>query len=606
MTRTVPIGDYGVIGNTRTAALVAPDGAIDWWCVPRFDNAPLFGRLVAGEDGGHFQISPVEPARGVRRWYRPGTATLVTTWSLDGGELELSDTLVGDVEGRLLPGTLLVRRIACRGRPLRIIVLLAPRFGYGRHAPARDGHRGGALVFERGDLAVAVTADGLDVVPDRPVEAALAPGRAVTVALSVARREPLIIVPPGQAAEVAEQDENHWRRWSAGLRLPAAHRDIVTRSLITLRLLTYSPSGAPVAAPTTSLPELIGGGRNWDYRFAWPRDASIGIAAFLAAGRHEEARAFLSWLLHASRLTRPRLPVLFTLLGQPGPREQELAGWPGYADSRPVRSGNAASEQHQLDNYGWVLEGAWLLTRAGHRLRGETWRTMSVLADHVAGTWPLPDAGMWEKRGPPQHHVHSKLMAWSALDRGIRIASARNESAGRRTRRWVQQRNALAADIRNAGYDAAAGSYTATYGSADLDAALLQLPGLGFEPPGSPRLAGTVEAVRVRLGAGGPLVYRYLPGTDGLEGGEAAFLPCSFWLVEALALTGRRDEAVDLFDRLCALGGPLGLYGEELDPTTLEHLGNYPQALTHSALVLAAVTLSATDRDASVGVELRR
>lgn len=589
--RRVPIGDYGMIGDTRSAALVAPDGSIDWWCVPSFDSPPLFGRLVGGDAAGAFQISPAERVRATRRTYLPDTATLVTTWLLDGAELELVDGLVGEVTGRLLPASLLVRRLSCRGRPARVRLLLAPRFGYERQAAARVGRLGSALVFQRGDLAIAATADGVELAPDQPVEAEVAPGSSVTVALAASSRGPLVVVPPDVACDALARDERRWRSWSASLHAPTA-RDAVTRSLITLRLLTYSPSGAPVAAPTTSLPELIGGGRNWDYRFAWPRDASIGIAAFLAAGRESEARAFLAWLLHASRLARPHLPVLFTLRGQHGPGERALTDWPGYADSRPVRRGNGANLQHQLDGYGWVLDAAWLLEAAGHRLYTETWRTMAGFADHVAATWRLPDAGIWEQRGEPAHHVHSKLMAWVALDRAARTASRRGDRRGKRTARWIHERDALGADIRARGFDESLGAYTRAYGSPDLDAAVLLLPVLEFDPPTSPRVLGTIDAIRRQLGAGGPLVYRYLPGSDGLDGGEGAFLPCSFWLVQALARTGRHDEAMQLFDDLLELGRPLGLYGEEMDPTSHDHLGNYPQALTHAALIQAALALA--------------
>jgi GH15 family glucan-1,4-alpha-glucosidase len=347
-----------------------------------------------------------------------------------------------------------------------------------------------------------------------------------------------------------------------------------------------------VAAPTTSLPEQLGGSRNWDYRYAWPRDASIGIAAFLGVGKDREAHAFLAWLLHASRLARPRLPALFTLDGRPGPRERVLHGWPGYAGSVPVRAGNGASDQHQLDGYGWVLDAAWLLTDAGHRLDGETWRTMRGFADRVARTWQLPDAGIWERRDAPRHHVHSKLMAWLALDRAARIADGRGGRHHRRAEAWRHARDRLGADLRHHGYDERLGAYTAAYGSTDLDASVLLLPLVGVEPSGSPRLAGTVDAIRSRLGAGGPLLHRYLDD-DGLPGAEGAFLPCSFWLVQALTVLGRRDEAEELFTELVSLGGPLGLYPEEMDPGTKQHLGNFPQALTHAALLQAALALSA-------------
>jgi GH15 family glucan-1,4-alpha-glucosidase len=593
MTARVPIGDYGVIGDTRTAALVAPDGSIDWWCVPRFDGPPLFGRLVGGPEAGWFTVGPTAGALVAGRAYRPDTATLTSTWSVEGGELELVDALVAEVEGRFLPATVLVRRLTAHGRSVRARIHVVPRFGYGREAARRVSQRAGAVVCEYGDLAVAVTCDGPTIEVDRPVDFDVEPGEPVTIVVTVAHRQPLIVVPPTVAVAELARDESGWRSWAAGIGVVDPYRDAVVRSLITLQLLTYSPSGAPVAAPTTSLPERLGGDRNWDYRFAWPRDASIGIAAFLATGKPQEARAFLAWLLHASRLSRPCLPVLFTLDGRPGRREAELADWPGYAGSRPVRVGNGAARQHQLDGYGWVLDAAWRLTDAGHRLHGETWRVVTGLADHVAATWTEPDAGIWERRASPAHHVHSKLMAWLALDRTLRIAMARGDRRAPRQRRWSDARDALVDDIRTLGFDAAQGAYTGAYGSTELDAAVL-LPVLEFETAANPRVVGTIDAVRRRLSACGPLLYRYSPGTDGLAGGEGAFLPCSFWLVQALARTGRHGEAAALFDELISLGGPLGLYGEEMDPTTGEHLGNFPQALTHAALVQAAVALGAT------------
>jgi GH15 family glucan-1,4-alpha-glucosidase len=591
--RRVPVGDYGLIGDTRSAGLVAPYGSIDWWCAPRFDDPPIFGRLVGGDEAGWFSIGPGEAAAVAGRAYRPDTVTLTTTWAVEGGELELADSLVAEVEGRFLPATVLVRQLTARGRAVRARLHLAPRFGYDRQPPRRIGRRASALVCEGRDLAIAVTSDGPTVETDHPVDFEVHPTKPVTIVVTAARRSMLIVVPPALAAAEIARDEAGWRAWAAGIQV-ADHREAVVRSLITLQLLTYSPSGAPVAAPTTSLPEQIGGDRNWDYRYAWPRDASIGIAAFLAAGKPREARGFLAWLLHASRLSRPHLPVLFTLDGRPGPAERELDAWPGYAGSRPVRVGNGAARQHQLDGYGWVVDAAWLLTDAGHHLYGETWRAVAAFADQVAATWTAPDAGIWEQRAEPAHHVHSKLMAWLALERATRIAAARGDRHQRRMRRWTAARDALADDIRSRGFDPAQRAYTAAYGSSELDAAVLVLPLLGLEPASSPRVVGTVDAIRRQLSAGGPLLYRYPPGTDGLAGGEGAFLPCSFWLVQALARTGRPDEAAALFEELLPLGGPLGLYGEEMDPVTGEHLGNYPQALTHAALVQAALSLTRT------------
>ncbi|MBK5222226.1 MAG: glycoside hydrolase family 15 protein [Acidimicrobiia bacterium] len=589
--RRVPIGDYGLIGDTRTAALVAPDGAIDWWCLPRFDSPPVFGRVVGGDDAGSFETGPAEPARLERRRYRDGTATLETTWAVDGGQLTLADSMIAEVAGRLLPATTLVRRLASRGRPVEVAVRLSPRLGEGRARPARIRQHKGALVVEHQGLAMAVLTDGperLDV--DERVVFTVDPSRPLTIVVGVSDRTPLVFVPPALARAEAERDERGWRRWAEGIVTAPEHRATVVRSLLTLQLLTYSPSGAPVAAPTTSLPELLGGSRNWDYRYAWPRDASIGIAAFLTAGKDREARAFLAWLLHASRLARPRLPALLTLHGRPGPAERELHDWPGYAESRPVRTGNGAADQHQLDGYGWVLDAAWLLTRAGHRLDGETWRAMRAFADHVAATWHLPDAGIWERRDKPRHHVHSKLMAWLALDRAVRIALERGGRAARRAPGWEAARDRVAADVRANGFDPRLGAYTAAYGTSELDAAVLFLPILGIEPAGSARVAGTVDAIRERLGAGGPLIYRYLED-DGLPGREGAFLPCSFWLVQALSGIGRRAEAREMFDELVALGGPLGLFAEEMDPRSGEQLGNFPQALTHASLLQAAAAL---------------
>jgi GH15 family glucan-1,4-alpha-glucosidase len=589
--RTIPIGDYGLIGDTRTAALVAPDGSIDWLCLPRFDSPPVFGRLVGGAQAGHFLIGPDEPATPAGRRYRGDTATLETEWAIDGGRLVLTDSMVGEVNGRLLPDVLLVRRITSQGRPIRVRVELFPRFGYQRDRARRPRHLNDYLLMDHGDTAIAVTT-GTEhrLEPDHPNVVELRPERPITVVMAANHRGPLCLVPSAVGALEAERDEHRWQHWADSLATGPHHRQAMVRSFITLQLLTYSPSGAPVAAPTTSLPEEVGGSRNWDYRYAWPRDASTGISAFLSAGKDREARGFHAWLLHASRLARPKLPALFTLDGRPAPRERELEGWPGYANSRPVRIGNGARAQHQLDGYGWVLDAAWQLTRTGHHLDSETWRTMRAFANHVTRNWMLPDAGIWERRDPPRHHVHSKLMAWVALDRAIQIAERRGDTP-RRLTQWRAEAGILGEEIARRAFDPQLGCYTAAYGSPDLDAALLLLPWTGFEPADSPRVAGTIDIIRRELGAGGPLLYRYRD-PDGLSGGEGAFLPCSFWLVHALAQTGRRQQAETLFEELLGVGSELGLYAEEMEPGTYDHLGNYPQALTHSALIQAATALN--------------
>lgn len=584
------IADYGLIGDTRTAALVSSGGAIDWMCVPHFDDEPVFGRLVGGPDAGTFRVGPTAGIAPTARRYRPGTATLETMWELGSRHLTLTEGMVAELDGQLLPATLLVRRLTVDGGPVEVAVEFDPRRGAGHRRPTTRVRREG-VVCTWGALAVALdTSPRVDIEVGRPVLVTVRPDRPVTFVLSAAFREPLVAVPPDVAWRALEADERRWEAWTAAIDTDLPFRDAVVRSLLTLRLLSYSPSGAPVAAPTTSLPEELGGSRNWDYRYAWPRDASIGVAAFVGVGMPEEALKFLAWLRHASRLDRPRLPVLLTLHGKHPHPERHLDGWPGYRDSRPVRSGNGAADQHQLDGYGWVLDAAWVLTEAGERLDSETWRAMAGFADEIAARWRVPDAGIWEVRGEPRHHVHSKLMAWLGLDRALRIAATRRVSPARR-RRWQTERAAIADELVARGFDSRKRAYTRTYGSDDLDAAVLVLPLVGVEAPDSPRVRDTVDAIARELTARGPLLYRYVPGDDGLDGVEGAFVPCAFWLVQALALTGRIDEANDRFAALVDLASPLGLFAEEIDPATGEHLGNFPQALSHAALVQSALAL---------------
>jgi GH15 family glucan-1,4-alpha-glucosidase len=587
------ISDYALIGDTRTAALCSSSGSIDWLCLPRFDSDPVFGRLVAVETAGSFYITP-EDGQHMSRRYRDGSAVLETTWRTASGELVLTDGMVPEVSGKLLPQLMLVRSASCREGSVRLRILFDPRLGLHGEMP-RSSRRGSLLLFRWGSLALSLEASSqIDLVPGQETTVCLRRGDVLTFVMGVADRAPLIFVKPNAALDLIDRTDTWWRGWSSDVTYDGPARGDVIRSLITLRLLTFSPSGAPVAAPTTSLPEVVGGIRNWDYRFSWPRDASIGLAAFLAVGKVEEARSFLHWLLHASRLTRPRLEVLYTIYGKPGPRESELFDVTGYRGSKPVRVGNAASHQHQLDVYGWVLDAAWLLCRSGHGLHGAVWRALSRVADFVASRWRDPDAGIWEVRGERAHYVHSKLMAWLALDRALRISQSHRTRMAR-VRLWTTQRNALQVEIRREGFDQALGSYVWAYGTKDLDAALLILPILDFDDPASARVTGTIDAIRKELGLDGGLLYRYRPGIDGLEGREGAFMPCSFWLVQALARLGRINEAVELFEGLLRLSNDVGLLPEEIDPVTKDHLGNFPQAFTHATVVQAALAIQDAD-----------
>lgn len=581
------IGDHALIGDGRTAALCTSGGTIDWFCLPRFDSDPVFGSLVGGPRAGRFSIQ-VDARRSGRR-YRDGSAVLETRWETDGSRVLLTEGMVLHASGRLLPQSLLVRRLEVQGAPVPVRVRFDPANGLGGGRPP-VARRHGGLVFTRGATALELrTSPEIDIEPGVDVPFTLTPDHPVTFSVSVSDRQPLVLVPPDRAFELLEETDRWWKRWAEGISYAGSQRGAVLRSLITLRLLTYTPSGAPVAAPTTSLPEDLGGIRNWDYRYAWPRDAAIGVSAFLQTGLPDEAHSFLHWLTVASRLTRPRLQVVYTLDGKPGLAESEVEDAPGFRGSRPVRLGNAAATQHQLDVYGWVVGAAWQVNRFGGSLHPATWRAIAGFADHVAEAWPEPDAGIWEERSEPVHHVHSKAMAWVALDRAIRIAETRRVGS-RRVGRWESERDSLRREIDAKGFDREANTFVRAYGSRELDAALLTLAAFDYEEDAS-RLTSTIDAIRSELGAGGPLLYRYPPGRDGLEGGEGAFLPCSFWLVEALASTGRRDEAAELFEQMRGRSNDVGLYAEEMDPTTGEHLGNFPQALTHGSLVRAALAL---------------
>jgi GH15 family glucan-1,4-alpha-glucosidase len=587
----VSIDDLGLIGDTRTAALVGPGGTVEWLCLPRFDSEPVFGRLVGGPAAGVFTIEPAAADwRVLRRRYRPRSAVLETVWAVGSGQVTLTEAMLPEVTGRLLPPTLLVRRVEVQGDPVDVTVTFGPRgrvAGTGRATSRRQD----MLVVSWGRLAIALTSTiGDRMAVDKPVTVTVSSGVPLVFALSVADGEPLVRVEPMAASRLLDEVDRWWQGWCVGIGDSHPFHEAVARSAITLRLLTYAPSGALVAAPTTSLPEEIGGTRNWDYRFAWARDASIAMSSFLCLGRTHEARSFLYWMLHAGRLSRPNLACMFTLDGAPVADETVLDGWPGYRDSPPVRVGNSAGGQHQLDAYGWVVDAVWNYGEAGGEIFAEMWRMVAGLADTVAARWSQPDAGIWEVRGPERHYVHSKLMAWVTLDRTVQMASGRRVRASRLAR-WQRERARLAESLRTEGIDHDRQRYRRSYGASDLDAAVLLLPVVNFEEPNSPIVRRTIDAIADELGAGGPLLYRYPPGADGLDGGEGAFLVCSFWWVQALATTGRTDEAMDLLGQLVEIATPLGLFGEEVDPTTKSYLGNFPLAFSHATFLQAAASL---------------
>jgi GH15 family glucan-1,4-alpha-glucosidase len=581
-----PIGDYALLGDTRAAALISRRGSVDWLCVPRFDADPVFGRLIDPVHGGRFELRIEGEVES--RAYRGESAVLETLWRGPVGAATVCETMPADVSG-LRPQLTLVRRVECTAGEVDVVLLFDPRLGLpGRRG--RAGKRGTALICEWGSLALV-----LQSFPPQALEPGVAhvvrlrQGSTLTLVASLADRGPAVLVSEADAAAMLAQSERDWQQWAREVEYDGPFRRAVIRSLITLRLLTYSPSGAPVAAPTTSLPERLGGDLNWDYRYAWPRDAGIGSGAFMAAGRTQEAQAFLRWLEIASRLTLPRMKVLYTLDGTPGHREREIPGVSGYCHSLPVRAANAAADQHQLDVYGWVVDTAWHLASLGSDLDGPSWRMTQALADFVARCWREPDAGIWEPRGEPRQHVSSKLLAYVALDRAARIARKRGEG-GRRVQRWERERELLRTEVRERGWNPRLNSYTAAYGSDDLDASVLLLAMSEVDDDRRERVQSTIAAIRSRLGAGGPLVYRYLAEGDQPPA-EGAFLACGFWLVDALARCGRVDEAEELLEQAIALSGELGLLAEEADPASGTMLGNHPQALSHSTLVAAALSI---------------
>ncbi|HZD17785.1 MAG TPA: glycoside hydrolase family 15 protein [Actinomycetota bacterium] len=585
-----PIREYAAIGDGRTVALIARDGSIDWLPTPAIDSPTVFGALLDADRGGSFRLAP-EQGFEVSRRYVPGTGVLETTFFTGTGSVRVTDAMTVPAGG-LAPSQELVRRVEGLAGTVPMRWDVRPRFGYGA-GRTRIGWRIGTAVAASGGDALAVCSFDAGTPSVGPHAIAgrftIGGGGSAFVSLCFAHQEPLVF--PGRqeldrrlTATVAA-----WQRWIGERDRVGPWKEAVERSALTLKLLASAPSGAIAAAATTSLPEVIGGERNWDYRYCWIRDSAFTLDALLRLGCSEEADAFFWWLMQASQLTHPRLQVLYRMDGGAEAEEREL-DLQGYRGSAPVRVGNGAVAQLQLDVYGDLVETAWEYAQAGGVIDAEIGRRLAGAADHVASIWRQADAGIWEVRSAPRHFTHSKLMCWVALDRALRLADA-GAIPDRHVSTWARSRSEIEDFIWSRSWSDARGALRRSPDNQELDAALLLAAHFGFDSGGD-RLRQTVDAIRRELGHGS-FVYRY-SGDDGLEGREGAFLPCSFWLVEAMASLGRVDEAAELMDELVGLANDVGLYAEEIDPATGEFLGNFPQGLTHLALMEAAFALQGT------------
>jgi GH15 family glucan-1,4-alpha-glucosidase len=530
----------------------------------------------------------------VERRYLPSTNVLETTFFTAGGTVRVTDAMTLP-DGRLAPFRELARRIEGLSGRVGMMWRLEPRFGYGTVA-TRFGSRAGVPVATAGNDALALLTweAGEPALTDGTLEGRfeVLEGSSSLLVLSAAHGEPLVFPARDDVEERLAAAAAFWREWSGRRSYDGPWKEAVVRGALTLKLLFYAPSGAVAAAPTTSLPEWIGGERNWDYRYCWVRDSAFTVDALLRLGCPAEARAYFWWLLHATRLTHPDLKVLYRLDGGAHAKEKALP-LEGYRRSRPVRVGNAALEQRQLDIYGDLMQTAWLYADRTGRLDLDTARRLAAIADLVCANWRQPDAGIWEVRSEPAHFTHSKMMCWVALDRALRLAKTAT-IAGGDTAHWRREADAIRRFVDERCWSERQGTYVRHAGSDELDASLLVGVLTGYSEATDPRLQGTIEAVRRELGRG-PLLFRYT-GEDGLREPEGAFLTCSFWLVDALARTGRVDDAAEMMEELLALANDVGLYAEEIDPETGDFLGNMPQALVHLALIGAATTIAEAAR----------
>ncbi|MFN2471551.1 MAG: glycoside hydrolase family 15 protein [Gaiellaceae bacterium] len=592
----LPIANHGVIGDLHTVALVGTDGTIDWYCTPRFDAPSVFASILDSERGGYWRIAPAHPAT-VKQLYFPDTNVLITRFLSEEGVAEILDFMpVGHTRAERHSHRLVRRVLGIRGE-VRLRVEVEPRFDYGRASHSTQVDEQGA-VFEPED-----SLDGLGLyskVPlertERGVQAEFTLGTDETASFVLETLEGGEQRPSYSEHEVREhfnETVTFWSRWISRSRYQGRWREMVNRSALTLKLLTYAPSGAIVAAPTTSLPEQLGGGRNWDYRYTWIRDAAFTLYGLLRLGFSEEAAAFMRWLTDRVRESEGRgegpLQIMYGIDGRAELPEEELTHLEGYRGSGPVRIGNGAAAQLQLDIYGELIDSVYLFNKHGTPIYHDAWVAVSGLVDWVCEHWDQADEGIWETRGGRHDFTYSRLMCWVAVERAIRMARQRGLPAD--LVRWAGERDRIYTQLMERGWNEERGAFVQHYGSDVLDASVLLMPLTKFIAPTDPRWLSTLDAIGKELVADS-LVYRYNVGAspDGLEGEEGTFSICSFWYVEALARAGRLDEARLAFEKMLTYANHLGLYAEEIGPTG-EALGNFPQAFTHLALISAAVNL---------------
>ncbi|MFJ3159641.1 glycoside hydrolase family 15 protein [Streptomyces kanasensis] len=590
---TQRIEDYALIGDLQTAALVGRDGSVDWLCLPRFDSGACFTALLGDEDNGHWRLAPRGARTCTRRAYLGDSLVLESVWETRTGTVRVLDFM--PQRDRSPDLMRIVEGVSGR---VEMSSVLRLRFDYGSAVPwvrRTDGHRvavaGPDSVWLRSEPEVKTWGQQYSTCSSFTV----GPGEKVAFCLTWhPSHEPRPgLVDPYEALEHTLED---WKSWAAQCTYEGPYRDAVMRSLITLKALTYAPTGGIVAAPTTSLPEEMGGVRNWDYRFCWLRDSTLTLYALLSAGYLEEAGAWRDWLLRAVAGDPADLQIMYGLAGERRLPEAEVPWLRGYGGSRPVRIGNAAVNQRQLDVYGQVMDSLYLAREVGMPPQRHAWALQLSLLGYLESTWRQPDEGLWEVRGQRRHFVHSKVMAWVAADRAVRTLERHPDLPGD-VERWRTMRDEVHREVCARGYDPVRNTFTQSYGSAELDAATLLIPRVGFLPPDDPRVVGTVEAVAAELGHDG-FVHRYSTdgiAVDGLPGGEGTFLACSFWMADALNLMGRKDEARELFERLLGVCNDVGLLAEEYDPVAGRQLGNFPQAFSHVGLVTTALALTADD-----------